>query len=268
MKVSPNSIPRDSSREEHVTVNRRYWNDQADDWIARGEQSWASKPSWGIWQLPEARTQLLPRDMSDMRAVELGCGTAYVSAWMERRGARVDAIDLSEGQLTTARRLAQEHRSSVSLVQASAERLPYRECTFDFAISEYGAALWCDPYVWLPEAHRVLRPGGELVFLSCSTLALLCSPPDGSLPVTERLERDYFSIHRLDWRDAVDEPGGIEFGLPISGWFSLLRDTGFEVVEFLELQAPPDGTARAFFATSEWASRFPSEQVFKVRRSS
>jgi hypothetical protein len=30
---------------------------------------------------------------------------------------------------------------------------------------EYGAAIWCDPYRWIPEAARLLRPGGELLFL-------------------------------------------------------------------------------------------------------
>jgi len=32
-------------------------------------------------------------------------------------------------------------------------------------ISEYGASIWCDPYRWIPEASRLLRPGGDLVFL-------------------------------------------------------------------------------------------------------
>ena len=67
---------------------------------------------------------------------------------------------------------------------------------------------------------------------------MLCSPIDGSLPITTQLERDYFTIHRLDWRTAVDEPGGIEFNLPLSRWFALFRETGFEVVEFFEIQAP------------------------------
>ena len=33
-------------------------------------------------------------------------------------------------------------------------------------------------------------------------------------------------MDRLDWTQAADEPGGIEFNLPISGWFRLFRDTG------------------------------------------
>ena len=36
--------------------------------------------------------------------------------------------------------------------------------TADVAISEYGAAIWCDPFAWIPEAHRLLRAGGVLPF--------------------------------------------------------------------------------------------------------
>ena len=42
-------------------------------------------------------------------------------------------------------------------------RCPTR--SFDLAISEYGAAIWADPYKWIPEAARLLRPGGQLIFL-------------------------------------------------------------------------------------------------------
>jgi SAM-dependent methyltransferase len=252
---------------EHAAVNQDYWNRYAADWVAAGERNWAApSPSWGEWGIPEDELHLLPEHMTEMRAIELGCGTGYVSAWMARRGAAVVGIDISEEQLATARRLAAEHHIDVTLIHGNAETVPYPDRSFDFAISEYGAATWCDPYVWIPEVHRLLRPGGRLVFLSNSTLSTLCSPADGSLPITDRLERDYFSMHRFDWRDAADEPGGIEFNLPISGWVHLFRDTGFDIVDFFELQAPKPGPEFRFGVTADWAHRWPSEQVWKVRK--
>ena len=90
------------------------------------------------------------------------------------------------------------------------------------------------------------------------------------MPITERLERDYFSIHRLDWRDAVDEPGGIEFNLPISKWFRLFDDTGFDVVDFIEIQAPPPDLRKpARFASSSPPSgpiATRREQVWVLRK--
>jgi len=252
---------------EHVAENRRYWDAMADEWVEAGEQSWASEPRWGEWHIPNTDLPLLPEDMAGMRAIELGCGTGYVSAWMRRRGASVYAIDGSASQLATARRLAHQHGlDDIDWVHGNAESVDQPDGSFDFAISEYGAAIWCEPVSWITEAHRLLRPGGELVFLGNHPLAMVCSPMDGSLPVTDRLERDYFGLGRLDWRDAVDEPGGIEFNLPISSWMRLFSDIGFEVIDYIEIRAPESATGTNGTVTADWARRFPSEQVWRLRK--
>ena len=250
----------------HVATNRGYWNDAALEFAGPGEQAWAGEPRWGIWGVPETDLSLLPPDMSGMDTIELGCGTGYVSAWMARRGATPVGIDLAENQLETARRLGAEHGLAIALVHGDAESTPFPDQSFDFAISEYGAALWCDPYVWIPEAFRLLRPGGSLVFLTNSILAMVCSPLDGSLPITERLERGYFDIHRLDWTNADDDPGGIEFNLPVSAWFDLFTSTGFEVTGFAEPRPSTGGEEVNYYVTADWARRWPSEQVWKLKK--
>lgn len=253
---------------EHVAINRAHWDQQAPQWVGPAERNWtAAEPHWGIWGVPESELGMLPENMAGLDAIELGCGTAYVASWMARRGAsRVVGIDNSEQQLDTARRLSRDHGVELTLLHGNAETVPYDDASFDFAISEYGAAIWCDPYVWIPEAHRLLRPGGALVFLGNTPLTMVCTPLDGSVPVTERLERGYFSLHRLDWRDALDDPGGIEFNLPISAWVRLFRETGFEVVDYIEIQAPEPGPEINFFVTADWAHRFPSEHAWKLRK--
>jgi SAM-dependent methyltransferase len=248
----------------HVRENRAYWDARADQWIASGEQGWRGEPNWGCWELPESQLQLLPRDMSGMAAIELGCGTAYVASWMARRGASVVGIDNSEQQLATARRLAAEHGVQLTLLHGNAEAVPYPDGAFDFAISEYGAAIWCDPLLWIPEAHRLLKPGGELVFLGNAPLASICTPVNGAA-VEAQLHRSYFDLHRLDWTKVEHDPGGMDFNLPISGWLRLFRQTGFEVLDYLELQAPPGRTTR-HNTPAWWAERWPSEHVWKLRR--
>jgi ubiquinone/menaquinone biosynthesis C-methylase UbiE len=104
----------------------------------------------------------------------LGCGTAYISAWLSRRGARVVGIDNSEAQLGTARRLQRQYGLAFALIHGDAQAIAYPDASFDFAISEYGACLWADPQHWVPKAARVLRPGGRLVFLTNSFLMTLC----------------------------------------------------------------------------------------------
>jgi SAM-dependent methyltransferase len=53
---------------------------------------------------------------------------------------------------------------------------PFADARFDLAISEYGASIGCDPYAWIPEAARLLRPGGQLIFLVNSALLMLAVP--------------------------------------------------------------------------------------------
>jgi SAM-dependent methyltransferase len=256
-----------TANDDHVRANRAYWDERAHEWVALGKAAWQqSEPSWGIWSLPESSLRLLPADMSGMTAIELGCGTAYVSAWMARRGAAVVGIDNTERQLATARELAAQHGVALTLLHGNAETVPCADSSFDFAISEYGAAIWCEPAAWIGEVHRLLRPGGEHVFLGNHPLALVCSPIDGSLPATERLERAYFDLGRLDWRGAIDEPGGIEFNLPISSWMRLFHQIGFDVIDYIEIQAPESATGTRGTVTAEWAKRFPSEQVWRIKK--
>jgi SAM-dependent methyltransferase len=250
---------------DYVHNNRAHWDQWAPDWVEMGERGWNGVPSWGIWGVPESVVDLLPADMSGMDAIELGCGTGYVSAWMIRRGARVVGIDNSERQLETARRLAAEHSAELELIHGNAETVPYPDESFDFAISEYGAAIWADPYKWVPEAHRLLRPGGELSFLGNHPMIMCVQPRDQDIPATRSLHEPYFGMYRVDW-DTEDDTTTV-FNLPISEWMRLFDTTGFDVVAFYELQAPePDPDDTRFFVSAEWAHRWPSEQAWRLRK--
>lgn len=254
-----------SETADHVLANRASWDADADNWVERGRVLWAGdEPRWGIWQVPESTLGLLP-DVSGLDAVELGCGTAYVSSWLARRGARPVGLDNSVRQLATAARFQEEFDISFPLVHADAERAPFSDASFDLAISEYGAAIWCDPYRWIPEAARVLRPGGRLLFLGTSYLAML-TMPDEDVPATDRLQRDHFGMHRFEWPEA-DE--GVEFHLPHGEMIRLLRQADFEIEDLVEVRAPEGAeTPTDPLATAEWSRRWPIEEVWKVRKRS
>jgi SAM-dependent methyltransferase len=251
---------------DHVVENRRHWDADAPRWVASGERAWAQgEPTWGIWGVANSELALLPDDMTDQRAIELGCGTGYVSAWMRRSGASVYAIDNSAEQLATARRLAAQHGiDDIEWVHGNAESVPLPDNSFDFAISEYGAAIWCDPQAWVPEAHRLLRPGGRLVFLGNHPIAMVCTDAEGAEPVGSTLERPYFGLGRLDWTAAAEDPGGIEFNMEISSWMRLFRDVGFDVADYHEIQAPASAEGTKFWVPASWARRYPAEQAWQL----
>jgi len=248
---------------DYVLHNREHWDRQAAGYVASGERNWAAaEPTWGIWGVAESAVGMIPDDLALKDAIELGCGTAYVSSWLARRGANVVGIDNSEQQLATARRLQQEHKLEFPLIHGNAETIPYPDASFDFAISEYGACLWADPKKWVPEAARLLRPGGRLHFLTNAFLLMLCAEEDETKPAADRLLRPAFGIHRMEW------PGdsGVEFHLSHGDWIALLRRNGFEIEELIEIQAPEGATTRFPFVTPEWARKWPTEEVWKVRR--
>ncbi len=264
--TEPNERRAPSDLPEHVAENRRHWDAGAEHWVAAGERAWAAEePFWGIWGVSESELEMLPEDMSGLKAIELGCGTGYGSGWMARRGAEVTGVDNSERQLATARRLAAEHGVDLRLWHGNAEATPFEDASFDFALSEYGASIWCDPYAWLPEAHRLLRPGGRLVFLGHHPLASVCAPDDGG-PLVRELARPYFDLHRLDWSRVEVDPGGIEFSLPLERWFALFRELGFAVEDLREPRAPRAGDDLAFSVSHGWGRDFPAEIVFKLRK--
>jgi SAM-dependent methyltransferase len=247
---------------DYVERNRAAWQRWAAVYESAGREAWkADDLRWGIWGIPEAELRLLGDLAPGDEVVELGCGTAAVSAWLARRGIRPVGIDIAQAQLTTAKLLQREFRLRFPLICANAEETQLDDASFDLAISEYGASLWCDPRRWIPEAHRLLRPGGRLIFFTNGALLMTCSPSDGG-PAGERLVRDYFSANRVEF----EENGAVEFHLTHGEWIRLLGACDFVLEDLVEVR-PRSGAKSAFeFVTLEWAQRWPSEEIWVARK--
>ena len=251
------------SLQRHQSLNRSAWAEKAEEYSSIGEVKWASnEPVWGIWEWPNPDVPLLPEELDGMRCLEIGCGTAYVSSWMAQRGGAAFAIDPTRNQLETANRLNRIYKRDIELLEGFGEKLPFPDACFDFAISEYGASLWADPYQWIPEASRVLRSGSRLVFMTCHPISQLCCPEDPDLRNGRTLLRPYIGMCELHWSD----PETVEFTLPHGKWIDLLRSCNFEIEQLLELGAPPQGNSYYEWADPTWGASWPLEEVWFVRK--
>ncbi|WP_299609286.1 class I SAM-dependent methyltransferase [uncultured Tateyamaria sp.] len=249
---------------DYLSINRDVWDADAGNWVDFAKGHWSlESPKWGTWGNPDEGLNLLPADMKGMDAVELGCGTGYVSYWMTRRGARVTGVDISAAQLATARRLATDHKADITFIEGNAEATGLPDASFDFAVSEYGASIWCRPDRWLPEAWRLLRPGGRLVFLGNHPLSLICSPLDGS-PADRMLHRPYRDMWGADWTEVEFEPTGVCFNLTMSAWMDLFTDIGFHVTKYQELYAPEWALGTRAAIPADWAKDYPVEHVWHL----
>jgi SAM-dependent methyltransferase len=237
-----------------TVVNSAFADEDAD-------RAWESEEiTWGLFRVPERDLEVLG-DVSGLDVLELGCGTAYLSGWLARQGARPVGVDLTPAQLATAARCQARFGLVFPLVEADAESVPLADAAFDLVVSEYGASVWCDPDRWVAEAARLLRPGGRLVFLTNSVLVTLCVPADRGF-AQERLLRPQRALNRVRWPG-----GGTEFHPSHGDWIRILDDNGFVVEALHELYAPPDATTNEYYdiVTADWAGRWPVEDLWAAR---
>ena len=117
-----------------------------------------------------------------------------------------------------------------------------------------------DPYATVPEAARLLRPGGLLAFCGATPIVEMCYTEDSDHP-SETLQDDYFGMWSLPW------DGYVEFMLPYGAWIRLFRAHGFVIDDLIELRPTPDAVSSyRDDVDREWYRRWPGEMIWKVRK--
>lgn len=246
----------------HAANNRRLWDRLADEYQAKhGPQLAASGGlAWGVWQLPESELQVLG-DVRGRHILELGCGAAQWSIALRALGANVTGLDISERQLEYARRLMVEADVEFPLVHASAEATPFEDESFEIVFCDHGAMTFADPYLTVPEAARILRPGGLLAFSMSTPILDIAWPPGTEHPSAELLG-DYWHLHALE---EPDEP--VAFQLRYGEWVRVFGENGFVIESLIELRPPPDANSSyRDDIDREWARRWPMEHIWRVRQ--
>ncbi len=252
------------ARADHERTNRAFWDDDADAYQAEHGAQLAPGKVWGVWAIPEASLGVIG-DTRGCSVLELGCGAAQWSVALAADGARVVALDQSRGQLRYAVANRDAAGVALSLLCAAGEALPLADEAFDLVFCDHGALSFCDPAVIVPEAARVLRPGGRLVFNHGTLWHSLCYDAEHDRH-DDRLRGAYHQpgggARRFDWGE-----GTIDFHLPYGEWIRGFRASGLVVEDLVEL-VPPPGASTSFdeYVSLEWARRWPAEEIWVLRK--
>jgi SAM-dependent methyltransferase len=245
----------------HEAHNQAMWDAYSDEYQERhgAQLAQSGGSAWGTNNLPESELQVLG-EVAGKDILELGCGAAQWSISLALMGARPVGLDLSARQLDHARRLMTAAGVDVPLVHASAEHVPLADAAFDIVFCDHGAMSFADPYRTVPEAARLLRPGGLFAFNHHSPIETICWPLDAD-EVGEHLANDYFGMH------AIDDGEEISFQLPYGEWIRLFRANGFAIEDLIEPSPPVDAVSsyRSDRALA-WARRWPAECIWRLRR--
>jgi ubiquinone/menaquinone biosynthesis C-methylase UbiE len=148
------------------------------------------------------------------RVLEIGAGTGHNLRHYPREG--IDELVLTEPEAPMARRLEDRVSGSardVQVLRAAAEELPFADASFDTVIGTLVLCTVSDPRRALAEIHRVLVPGGRLLFL-------------------EHVRND--DAGRARWQDRFTPVWRVvAHGChPNRDTPSLIREAGFDVTDF------------------------------------
>jgi ubiquinone/menaquinone biosynthesis C-methylase UbiE len=97
--------------------------------------------------------------------LEVGVGSGLNLRFYGRAVDRVCGIDLSPELLHLAHERTADAVVPVSLIRASAENIPFADAVFDTVVMTWTLCSIPNPTAALMEMRRVLKPGGDLLFV-------------------------------------------------------------------------------------------------------
>jgi SAM-dependent methyltransferase len=119
---------------------------------------------------------------------------------------------------------------------------------------------FAEPERTVPEAARLLRPGGRFVFNAHTPLQFVCWN-EAEQRIDERLQANYFET------TSDDDGACVAFTRTYGDWIRLFRAHGLNVRDLIELR-PPEGAVSSYrdYVTYEWARRWPAEQIWVLEK--
>jgi demethylmenaquinone methyltransferase/2-methoxy-6-polyprenyl-1,4-benzoquinol methylase len=98
-----------------------------------------------------------------MRVLDVMAGTGKTTLLAAKNGANVVGVDYSKSMLRIARRRLRKHgHADVKLRLARAEKLPFKDNSFDAVVCTYGLDTVYNPVPVMKEMTRVVKSGGSI----------------------------------------------------------------------------------------------------------
>ncbi|HWC11370.1 MAG TPA: methyltransferase domain-containing protein [Acidimicrobiales bacterium] len=208
----------------------------------------------------EAELRLLGH-VAEKRVLELGCGSGAGSVAAALQGARAIGVDFSAQLLSAARRLSERSGVKLELHEGELGDLAFaRADTVDVVFSVYALNLVEDINRVFRQVHRVLKPGGPLVFSVPHPAYDMIVDDDLEEPLLIR--RSYFDDGRIDL--GADAPPYFSYHHTISDLFTGLLRANFRVDAILEPEPRREGRGSPHWRE---ASRFvPRTLIMRARK--
>lgn len=230
---------------ESARASRRWWDADADSYHAEhGGFLGKADFVWCPEGLREADAQLLGRtpSLANKAILEVGAGSAMCSRWLAGHGARPVAFDISMGMLRHSVAAQAETGTTVPLVQADAQRMPFLDGSFDLAFTAFGAVPFvADSEALMREVARVLRPGGRWIF--ATTHPTRWAFPDSPGPDGLTASMSYFDRSPYVEFDAAGTATYVEHHRTFGDRVREIVAAGFRLVDVIEPEWPEDLTA-------------------------
>lgn len=99
------------------------------------------------------------------RVLEIGIGSGLNLPYYLPSVAEIVGLEPSSRLRAMAQRSAEQSKMRLSLVEGSAEAIPLETHSFDTVVTTWTLCSIADATAALREMHRVLRPGGQLLFV-------------------------------------------------------------------------------------------------------
>lgn len=233
------------------SISRASWDSAAEWWTSRsGVRGDVNRE----WVIDPALFRLLG-NVKGQRILDAGCGSGYLARLLAAKGAEVVGVDHSAKLLEIARREEEKETLGVKYLEADLGRLsPLDKAAFDIVVSNVALQDVVGFDKAFREFHRVLRPGGRLLFSvvhPCFDRPIpgmwIREPPD-----TERKEEwrgfllDRYYDRVAVWWAPSGQPPMVGFHRTLEDYASALAAAGFLIARMEEPKPIPEAIERMY----------------------